>query len=289
MKIVKAKTKDGIHFTGFLSEPVKEKKGIIVHIHGMAGSPYDNSWYPYFHELFPKSGYAFLVGQHRGTGSITQFFKEPNQYPNYGDAFELFEDSAEDIDTWVNFARSLGYSNTILQGHSFAPSKITYYVNQRASVDIEALIYISPVDMLGMTTVNNDHDHKSMLQEAREFVKDGNPRQLLSQLLDGEYYISAQTYANLFEDDAYANVFCYTNRKHDWSFVNKIKLPILLIGGTKDFPIESVSSSNDAFKILKQELKNSLQVSSKIYQGATHSFEGYERQIVTDVVDFVES
>lgn len=61
MRIVKTTTEDGLKFTGFLSTPKEPTKRIVVHIHGMAGSPYENDWYVDFHEQYPENGCAFLV------------------------------------------------------------------------------------------------------------------------------------------------------------------------------------------------------------------------------------
>lgn len=285
MKIVKTKTEDKLHFTGFLSEPNQKTDKIIVHAHGSSGSPYENDWYPYFHELYPKNGYSFLVGQLRGTGCMTQFFQEPDRYPTYGNALEIFEESVLDIEAWVKYARGLGYKEIILQSHSFGPSKVVYYVNQKPD-SIMALVFISPVDMFGLTMVKNDHS--SMLAEAQELIKQGKPRQLLSRLLDGDSYMSAQTYINQFSDNSNANIFCYTGRNHDWSGVNNIKLPVLLIGGTKDDPIESVIKTEEAFKIVKSQLKNSPRVKSKVFEGADHAFGGFEKEMISEVINFLK-
>jgi hypothetical protein len=55
MRIIKSKTADELKLTGFLSEPETPTRKIVIHIHGMAGSPYDNEWYSDFHELYPKN------------------------------------------------------------------------------------------------------------------------------------------------------------------------------------------------------------------------------------------
>lgn len=287
MRIVKITTLDKLHLTGFLSEAnSKTKKSIIIHIHGMAGDPYTNTWYQHFHKLFPENGIAFLVGNHRGTGSITMFYREPDKYPNYGDSLEIFEDSVIDIDAWVQYAKGLGYKNIYIQAHSFAPSKVVYYMNQKKPANINKLIFISPVDMLGLT-LSNKKAHNEMYSEAQLLLKKGKGEQLLTKLLDGEYYLSARTYVNLFSKDSKTNIFCYTDRKHDWSMVNKIDTPVLIISGTKDMPMEVVSSSKKAVAILKKQLIKSPQVITTIYDGAEHSFEGYEDRIIKDVVDFI--
>jgi len=289
MRIVKTKTESKIHLTGLLSEPKsKSKDSIIVHVHGMAGDPYTNAWYPHFHELFPENDVAFLAGNQRGTGSITMFYQEPDKYPNYGDTFEIFEDCVDDIEVWVQFAKGLGYKNIHLQAHSLGPSKAVYYLNREKHDFIKNLILISPADMLGLT-MHNKKLYEKMLSEARELNKKGRGDQLLSVLLDGEYYLSAKMYMNFFTESSNCNVFCYTDRKHDWSMVNNINNPVLVIGGTKDLSAETISSSKKALSILKKQLKNSPKVVTKLYDGAEHSFEGFEERIVKDVVAFIKS
>ncbi|MDX1535952.1 MAG: alpha/beta hydrolase [Candidatus Spechtbacterales bacterium] len=287
MHFVSTKTSSGIQFSGLLSEPKKKTDKIIIHIHGMAGSHYENGWYQAFHDKYPKNEYAFLAGQHRGTGTITMFFQEPDHYPNYGNAFELFEYSVEDVDAWVNYARNLGYKEIYLQAHSFGPSKILYYVNQKPNHDIKALNLISPVDMLGFSI--NTKNYSALLNEAEKFVAEGKEKQLLSNLLNGEYYISAQSFLNIFTSKSKSNILSYTDRKHDWSVVNNINLPVMLIGGTKDHGIEGESlTTKEAFAKLKAELKQSPKVDSIIYEGADHSFDGFEDKIVKDFIKFVE-
>jgi len=287
MEIIKTVTEDGLHLTGFLSEPVNSKGYIVIHIHGMAGDPYTNSWYPYFHKLFPQNDIAFLVGNQRGTDSITMFYQDTDKYPNYGNVFEIFEECVYDIDAWVKYAINLGYKNIILQAHSLGPSKAIYYLNKRNHPEIKGLVLISPVDMLGLTLT--DKNYPNMIKEARELEGEGKEKQILSDLLDLEYYISAQTYLNFFQEKSACNIFCYQDRKHDWKMVNNIKLPVLIMGGTKDWGIESVAKTEKAFEILKKEFKNSPRVETIIYDGASHDFAGFEERVAKDIIKFVQS
>ena len=205
----------------------------------------------------------------------------------YGNAFEIFEECVFDIDAWVQYARSLGYTEIVLQAHSFGPSKITYYISQKPAQDIHALIFISPVDMLGTTLAKNNH--REMLLEAEDSVKKGTQKNLLSRRLGGQLYISGQTYISLFGEHSKTNIFCYTKREHDWSDIRNIKIPVLALGGTKDEPIECLAKTEDAFSILKKELVHSPRFGSKIYQGAAHSFKGFDKEILRDVLEFLKN
>lgn len=52
MNLIKTKTEDGIEFTGMLFE-AKNSKKLILHIHGMNGDIYSNSFYPAMHNYYP--------------------------------------------------------------------------------------------------------------------------------------------------------------------------------------------------------------------------------------------
>ena len=51
MKIVTAKSTDGIQYRGLLTEATNSK-GIIIHIHGMSGSPIQETYYQFMHEKY---------------------------------------------------------------------------------------------------------------------------------------------------------------------------------------------------------------------------------------------
>jgi len=287
MKIVNTITSDKLHLSGFLSEPKNSKENIIVHIHGMGGDPYTNKWYQSFHDLFPKNDCAFLVGNHRGTGSITMFLKDPDECPNYGNALEIFEDSVEDISAWVQFAKDLGYKNIFIQAHSLAPSKIVYFMNKKNLDFIKGLILISPVDMLGLTLINKEL-HERMLLESKKFINEGKGETLLSEKVDGEYYFSAKTYLNFFGEGSNCNVFCYSDRQHDWSMVNNTKVPVLGVFGTKDAGILPVSNVTNAQNIFKKQFKSSPLVKTVVIEGAEHSFDNHESEVVDSVLQFIQ-
>lgn len=90
MQLITTTTSDKLRLHGFLSEASESKK-IIIHIHGMAGDMYLNSFYPHMYADYPKAGWSFLAAEHRGTHSITEFVKD-GKYVNIGNAYEKFEE-----------------------------------------------------------------------------------------------------------------------------------------------------------------------------------------------------
>jgi pimeloyl-ACP methyl ester carboxylesterase len=287
MNFVQVKTDDGYHFKGLLSESEKKGDVAIVHIHGMSGDFYTNPYYSAMYTGYPKNGIAFLAGENRGTHSITQF-KKGDAYVNTGNAFEKFEECVDDIQAWVDFAKKLGYKKIWLQSHSLGPSKVAYYMDKRKPKDVSGLVWLSPSDMIGLVhDPEGAADHKKMFPEAKKLVKAGKSSQVLSHKLWGEYVLSAGTYLNFFDKKSNTAIFNYGLPELGWDVVNSIKVPVLAFTGTKDDGIAPVMDAYKAMKLLKKELKQSPRVQTVVYKECEHSFEGFEKQIVSDVVSFM--
>lgn len=286
MQIVHTKSTDGIHYPGLISEPKQKTETIIIHIHGMAGSILSNSYYPAMHEVYPKNGIAFLAGEHRGTSNVLER-KTDNGFKLYGNAYEIFDESVYDIQGWINFALNKGYKKIWLQSHSLGPSKVAYYMHVKKPSNISGLIWLSPVDIIGLVhDEEGAKDRKKMYPQAKQLVTEGKGKKMLDHKLWGLEILSAETYLNFFESDASTAIFNYWSDSK-WDVVNNISAPVLAITGTKDDGIKPVMNPHKAMDKLKVELKNSPKVETIVYEGAEHSFEGFENKIVEDVVEFV--
>lgn len=288
MRIVKTKTSDGFQFSGLFSE-AKNSKKIIIHIHGMAGTPLINNYYQEMHDEYSKNGYSFLVGEHRGSGTATEFVTDDG-VKVVGNAFEKFEDCVFDIQAWVKFAIKKGYREIWIQSHSLGPSKVAYYMNTEKPKNIKGLIWLSPSDMIGLVhDPEGEKDHKRLLPEAKKLVKQNKGKNILSHGLWGSVLLSANTYLNFFGKKTKTAIFNYGIPKLGWEVVNNISVPVLAITGTKDDGIVPVMDANKAMKILKKELINSPKVKTIVYKDCEHSFDGFGKKITSDVLGFISN
>lgn len=287
MKIVSSKTSGGIEYKGLLSVSKKSSKKVIIHIHGMGGSIVYNDFYTHMHRFYPENGYSFLVGENRGSGIIKSFDKK-NGVVILGNAFERFEDCVQDIQAWVDFAIDQGFEEVWLQSHSLGPSKVAYYMDKVRPSNITGLIWFSPSDIIGLVHYSEMINiHKGLLEEAKKLKKDGKGESLLSKKLWGEYLLSADTYLNFFGKGAKTAIFNYGDKSLGWKVINNINVPVLAITGTADDGIEPVIKPEKAMNLLKAELKKSPRVKTIVYERAEHSFNGFEKQVVADVLEFI--
>lgn len=289
MKIVKTETKDGLLLNGLLSEPEGQKKVAVIHVHGMAGSIVLGEYIQVMHDRFPENDIAFLAGENRGLGTITEFSKnEGVDFELVGSAFEKFEDSVLDILAWINFIGDLGYSEIWLHGHSLGCSKIAYFLKENNHRNIKGVIFLSPADMIGLTIVDGEKmNFLKMIDEAIALVHKGEGEILLKNRLWGSELMSAEALINLFGVKSNAAIFNFNDESLGWKTVNLIDVPVLAITGTKDDGIVPVIDPYRAMEKLLVELRSSPRFSSHVYEGAKHSFAGYGEKIVSDILEFI--
>ncbi len=289
MDIIETTTNDGLIYKGILTTPEKSTDKIILHIHGMSGDIYTNSFYPFMYQQYPESGISFLAVEHRGTHSITQFNTVDGKVKNIGNAYEIFEDSSLDIDAWVNKVIKLGYKDIWLQAHSLGPSKVAYYVNNHKYEQIKGLVWLSPSDMIGLVQdLEGIKDHKLLLPEAEMLVSKGKGNEILSRVLWGSIKFSAATYLNFFGNNAKTAIFNYDNTELGWDIVNNIDLPVIAFTGTKDDGIVPVLDAYKAMEKLQKELIKSPRKKLVVFDGAQHDFEGFGQNIVNEVINFIK-
>jgi pimeloyl-ACP methyl ester carboxylesterase len=289
MDTIKTTTSDGLIFNGLIFEPANKSDSIIIHIHGMSGDIYSNSFYPAMQRAYPDSGIAFLVGEHRGTHSITQFNTTGGKIKNIGNAYEIFEDSAMDIEAWVNKAVELGYKDIWLQGHSLGPSKIVNYLHTKNPINIKGLILLSPSDMLGLVKDPDGlKDHQICLPEAIKLIEENKGNELLSHDLWGCMRLSANTYFNFFNDEANTAVFNYWNPDLAWEKVKSINIPTIAFTGTKDDGIVPVMDAYKAMEVFKNQLTNCPRIKTIVFENAVHDFTNFGEDITSTVINFIK-
>ena len=288
MNIIKTTTKDGLILTGIITFPETNTEKIIIHIHGMSGDIYTNSYYPYMYQQYPEAGIAFLAVEHRGTHSITQFNTSEGKIKNIGNTYEKFEESSYDIEAWASKAKELGYKEIWIQSHSLGPSKVAYYIRTNKHSDITGLIWISPSDMIGLVYDSAGiKDHEILLPEAKKLTEEGKGDVILSKDLWGCMKLSASTYVNFFNEGANTAIFNYNKPELGWKVVNSIDLPVLAFTGTKDDGVVPVMDAYKAMEILENELKACPKKKTVVFENAQHDFKEFGQQIVDEVIKFV--
>lgn len=284
-KIVKIKTADNIEHTGLLYSPIKETKKVVVHVHGLAGNFYENSFIDFQAESFTKNGYSYFVFNNRGNGHLTDLIKKENNgitFVDGGATFELFESSYYDIESAINYALSLGYEEIILQGHSYGCNKVIYYYLKSKIKNIKKIILLAPCDIYTELKSFID-DYDSYVLSCKEKVATGLGHEIVFNNIFPPEAFSAQTFISDFLENVPADIFRYRNKDFVNEQLTRIDIPVLIqIGNNDNYAL--TADKNDVIKYLNNNFKD---LKLLFIENTNHGYVGKEQEMSDNCIKFI--
>lgn len=268
-KLVRINSIDGIELPGILYNPIKDTKRIIIHVHGLSGSFYENKFLDILAQTYTDKDYAFLTFNNRGTGFISELIKE-NDFQTIGGCFERFEDCILDIQGIVNWVKEKGYSEIILQGHSYGCNKVLYYYSQSKSENIKKLILLAPCDIPSeCIKFLSKEEYETAKKTSTKLVKEGKEKELIDFSVMANGKIAAGTYYYNFLPGGVNDFIKYVDGVNGKSKVlNSIDIPVLIVFGDID---ECVLT--EPIEVVQEYLKNNIKDSNvQVIRGANHSY-----------------
>lgn len=283
IEFVRFKASDDVELQGWLSR--QEGETALLHVHGMGGNGYENSFVDNLREVYMEQGIAFFTIDTRGRGIISDF-RQADGWKHAGSCFEIFEESVYDIEGAIAYLQSQGYLKIILQGHSLGCSKVVNYIISKNPSNIEKVILLAPTDMIAWA--NSDPDHERNLIKAKQLLAEGKGEELVGAQcwpLD-KTPLSAQAY--LSKSDKGRAVDIYSSRDNGDAPISEVKQPMLIPYGTDDIGITHPFGSMNAFSERLNKIKNP-NTRLAVIDGSAHSFRGYEDKLANRVSDFIQS
>jgi pimeloyl-ACP methyl ester carboxylesterase len=279
--IEKVITKDNITLFGYYAASVKKDANIVlINIHGTAGTFYSEEFEKYYVEKLPKLGLGVIFTNNRGAGLL-------DPWTGIGAATEKFEDCLIDIDAWIEFALTKGYTKIILQGHSLGTEKVVYYMNKGKYKDkVISIILLAFSDSYGTQQKHLKNIKIDLMKEAKQLVKINKKDTLLSSYWlshAGVLPQSAESYINFFsENSELSNALPLRNGKN-LEYYKNIRVPILgVIGDQEEYTIIPIIKAID---LLKKE--NSKSTIIQIF-GANHDFVNKQDILINNVISFIQ-
>ncbi|NQZ85606.1 MAG: alpha/beta fold hydrolase [Nanoarchaeales archaeon] len=276
-------TSDNLKLYGILNKSTSKlnEKTILIHIHGMCGDLFSGVGQVIAETTHKNKLSSFLINT-RGHGIVTSFKqkdKDGNRvYHTGGTAYENFENSVLDIDSAINYLKTLGYKKFILSGHSTGCQKITYYqLKNIKNKSIKALIMLAPGDDLNVEKKNLGDKFQLVLKKAKEKMKS-------TVLFTTEDFglLSAKRFYNLFKKTSIeGNLFNYTK---NLEYLQTIKVPILsLIGKQDPYFLDTQKAVNNISSNLSNKKSKSLLVSGN------HSYYSFENDLKKEIELFLKT
>lgn len=274
-KLVRMKSVDGIELPGILYTPGDEKNNkVVIHVHGMSGNFYENGFIDELAEGYINKGYSFLTFNNRGKDYITEMVKDDG-YVILGSCLESFEDCILDIEGVVNWAKSIGYSEIILEGHSYGCNKVIYYYDKKKDDSIKKIILLAPCDIPKEIELYTGEDYESCISKSKELVESGKEMELIDFPVFANGKVSANTFYKDFLYESDCDFFRYRDLAYKSKILNKIEIPVLTVFGDKDEcvltqPLDIVE------KYLRDNIKN---CDVLIIENTDHSYTGKYKEL----------
>jgi alpha-beta hydrolase superfamily lysophospholipase len=131
-ELVAYPTDDRVRLHALLWQPAGATKAVVIHVPGMTGGfvgPLDLN--PVAAALTAR-GYAFMAVNMRTAGL-------------HGMLLARFEDYEKDVEAAVRYARSRGFTDVALVGHSLGGPRIVYYWTRTREPSVRALVFSASI------------------------------------------------------------------------------------------------------------------------------------------------
>lgn len=268
-ELVRINSNDNIEMVGILYEPEEKSKKIVIHVHGLCGNFYENRLLDILAKTYTNKGISFLTFNNRGTNFVSELLKG-NDFEIIGGCYEKFTDCLLDIEGAVNYAKVKGYTDIILEGHSYGCNKVVYYYNKKKNESIKKIVLLAPCDIpQECVKFLSKEEYEKAKRESTRLVSEGKQKQLIDFSVNANGKISAGTYYNDFLPNGKNDFIRYVdgeNRKSE--ALASIDIPILVIFGDVD---ECVLTQD--IETVKKYLNNNIKdCNIQIIKGADHSY-----------------
>ena len=268
-KLVRINSTDNIEMVGILYEPEEKNNKIVIHVHGLCGNFYENRFLDTLAKTYTNKGISFLTFNNRGTNFISELLKG-NEFKVIGGCYEKFTDCILDIDGAINFVKEKGYSDIILEGHSYGCNKVVYYYAKKKDETIKKIILLAPCDIPQecVKWLSKEELEKAK-QESTRLVNEGKMNELIDFSVNANGKIAAGTYYNDFLPRGENDFIKYRDGVDGKSDVFKnIDIPVLVVFGDSD---ECVLTQD--IETVKTYLNNNIRnCNIRIIEGADHSY-----------------
>lgn len=221
---------------------------VLISITGIHGNFYSNPFYYNFGDTLNDSGIDFIYAITNDAFSKMKTINiNTGKEEIIGSFNERFEWTNDDIRSYINKAKELGYKHIYLAGHSLGANKVIHYMSETNDKNVEHFLLLSPANLKYMMS-NVTNEEKNVIED---MVNSGNGNKMLPFAFMGWVSCIAYTAYDWAIDNILDNV--HTEENGDFSQVsNIIHSGALLIGTYDTFtdkdPRKYLENINNHFK-----------------------------------------
>lgn len=285
-ELVRLMAADGVELVGLFTEPTDAPaKSALLHVHGYAGTFYENRFVSSVGDALTARGVAMLAVNNRGHDYLADNIRgtgEDTETVPGGAAYDLFERTLEDMDAGVEFLASRGYHGIWYQGHSLGTLRIVHYLGTRGTERALGMVLISPPDMFGLFEARTEGESEAVIREARALVESGRGDELMTAGRD--HPSSAASILSLYGDPTVTDIFpVRLGDEGDYSRIESLDVPALVTMGDVEEAV-TIDPARAAALVAEHLGGRSSHV---VIRGGNHVYWGHEEELAAAIADFV--
>ena len=283
MEIIKVRTLRGLELKGAMFGDTN-CDAVLVMLTGICSNVFQNELLYSTGKLLSQNGIACIIAHAHDSFSClayTDFSTGKQKHAGtFNDDFKLVY---EDVESYVKYAKELGFKKIILGGHSLGSNKIIHYLGNTPDDFVDYFIVSSPVDLMYWWQVMPDID--KCFDMAKSWIEDGRGDDILPFLFGGFSPMTASTVLGFYNADNLKNCPVLSGEGETQSLYNIKPNGSFIIGSRDSVTGESPKRFMETLNSLTRNPEGNRVIE---VQGASHIFYGMHdeyAQLILDCID----
>jgi pimeloyl-ACP methyl ester carboxylesterase len=283
------KAEDGVELCGLLSIAPADTTWGLIHVHGLSGNFYEQSFIDELLATGVSAGFRVLLFNNRGHDYFSDAIVWKNGVKSTlarGGAHERLDEGVTDIRAAVQFLRERGVTQVVITAHSTGAVKTILYLLRDRDPSVRSMVLLSPSDDIAIQKENAGDNFENLLNEAKALVMGGQPNKLMNES-SFFYPIDAKAYLELFDPSGAGNVFDLTNAGGGLAPLRAVTIPMLVMFGSEDIavvePNKEIAAQQLVASLGSRELSR-----HAIINGAGHDYAGFEKALASEIAGWLK-
>lgn len=177
MEIISVQTPRGLILKGVMWGDTSMNT-VVIMMSGICSNVFQNELLPEAGKVLSENGIAFIAGQTMDAFSFISYSNtKTGKQTTTGVVTDDFSMSYEDVESYVKYAKDLGFKKIILAGHSLGSNRVIHYLANTADNYVNNFIISAPVDLRHFFDIIPDKE--IYLETAQKFVDEGRGKDIL--------------------------------------------------------------------------------------------------------------
>lgn len=191
MEIIRVKTERGLELKGAMWGNTSLDT-VVIMMSGICSNVFQNDLLTATGELLSHNNIAFIAGHAMDAFSCIAYSDFSTGKQKYtGVVNDDFGIVYEDVESYVKYAKDLGFKKIVLAGHSLGSNKIIHYLGNTSDNFVDYFIVSSPVDLVHWFNVMPQV--KDCIKLAQKFKNEGRNKEILPYMFGGFSPMCAET------------------------------------------------------------------------------------------------